>query len=110
MHIVKWYVIFSAGTTWLTQIVSLIVRANDVTEKNVFLRVPFLEGSFRADQPAGIENLHTYHTPVVCKTHLPYRFVRRWVDEDRVKTIVATRNPKDTLVSRYHFYKDMARE
>ena len=43
-------------------------------------------------------------SPRLVKTHLSYEFVNRWVERDGVKTIVPLRNPKDTLVSMYHFY------
>ena len=51
-----------------------------------------------------IEKMNIVSPPRICKTHLPYHFVDQWVERDRVKVIVPLRNPKDTLVSLYHFY------
>ena len=41
----------------------------------------------------------------LAKTHLPYRVVSHWVEEDLTKTVVCLRNPKDALVSYYHFHQ-----
>jgi hypothetical protein len=38
-------------------------------------------------------------------THLYFRFLQKQVLEDKAKTIVVMRNPKDVLVSFYHLYK-----
>ena len=52
-----------------------------------------------------IEKMKDMAPPRLAKTHLSYDFVNRWVERDRVKTIVTLRNPKDTLVSYYYFYQ-----
>ena len=65
-------------------------------------RAVFME--FVDDGVPAIDKLKDLAPPRVAKTHLPYRFVNRWVERDGVKTIVTLRNPKDTLVSCYHFY------
>ena len=39
------------------------------------------------------------------KTHLPARILNRHIDNKKIKVIVVIRNPKDTLVSLYHFYR-----
>ena len=73
----------------------------------LFERVPFLESSFDDDGIPHIEKLHVFPPPRVTKTHLPCRFIQRWVDEDQINTIVIIRNPKDTLVSLFHFMLSM---
>ena len=70
-------------------------------------RVLFLEQNFPDKDIARIETLNTVPQPRAVKTHLPYRFVRRWIEEDNVKTIITTRNPKDAVVSAFHFYKSL---
>ena len=70
-------------------------------------RVLFLEQNFPDKDMARIETLDTVPPPRAVKTHLPYRFVRRWIEEDNVKTIITTRNPKDGVVSMFHFYKSL---
>ncbi len=43
--------------------------------------------------------------PYLMKTHLPVSCFRRTLEESRAKVIVSIRNPKDVLVSLYHFYR-----
>jgi hypothetical protein len=73
-------------------------------------RVLFLEMKFPGNDRAQIFKLDTVPPPRADKTHLPFRFMTRWLLEDKVKTIVTTRNPKDTIVSHYHFYQALKRE
>ncbi len=44
-------------------------------------------------------------SPRVMKSHLPRRAFDRQLLQDKAKFIVIVRNPKDTLVSLYHFYR-----
>ena len=71
-------------------------------------RSPFLEAKNPGNPAPYIDMLDQYPTPRTNKTHLPFRFIKRWISEDRLKTIVTTRNPKDTLVSLFHFYQSMS--
>lgn len=43
--------------------------------------------------------------PRVLKTHLPYRVLRNALSNTNTKLICLMRNPKDTLVSLFHFYR-----
>ena len=99
---------------WVSQIVSLVLageeKYEDVKKVPLMKRVLFLEQNVLDKDMAKIETLDTVPPPRVDKTHLPYRCVRRWIEEDNVKTIITTRNPKDTMVSVFHFIKSMKRE
>ena len=53
---------------------------------------------------SGMEKIAKTPTPRLIKTHLPYGMLESQVNVDKAKFIVVTRNPKDTLVSLYHFY------
>ncbi len=44
-------------------------------------------------------------SPRMIKSHLPYSFLERAISGSKVKVIVVIRNPKDTIVSFYHFYR-----
>ena len=54
---------------------------------------------------SGVETLNSRTTPCIMKTHLPARILKKHIDNEKVKIIVVIRNPKDTLVSLYHFYR-----
>jgi hypothetical protein len=70
-------------------------------------RAPFLEMRGSDVTRSVIETLPEADKPRVLKTHVSFRFVSRWLEEDKVKTILTTRNPKDTLVSHFHFYHNV---
>ena len=93
----------------MSQIVSLLMaeeeRFDEVNKTMLSDRVIFMEIEFHEKTPE-IQKMKDLPAPRIAKTHLPYRFVNRWVERDGVKTIVTIRNPKDTLVSYYHFYKN----
>ena len=44
-------------------------------------------------------------SPRLFSSHAHLRFIEKQVMKDKVKVIVVMRNPKDTLVSLYHFYQ-----
>ena len=106
----SYHLFISAGTTWLSRIVSLMMVADsdydETKNSSLAKRVLFLEFTNTGNDYPEIQLLDKVPTPRALKTHLPYRFIRRWIDEDNVKTIITTRNPKDTMVSMYHFYQD----
>ena len=70
-------------------------------------RFLFLEMKYPGREDACIQKLNTVATPRADKTHLPYRMIRRWIEEHKVKTILTTRNPKDTMVSMYYFVQQL---
>ena len=43
--------------------------------------------------------------PYIMKTHLRSEVYQKQIEAGKVKVIMVTRNPKDTLVSLYHFYR-----
>jgi hypothetical protein len=97
------------GTTWTSQILSLLLAPDGDYERvkatRLTDRVLYLDLSEEKAEPL-ITRLDSVPPPRVTKTHLKYKLIRRWLDEDEVKVIIPTRNPKDTLVSIFHQYKD----
>ena len=95
----------------MSQIVSLMLAGEENYEQAkqtpLHDRVLFTEYTLPGDKFAQIERLDEVSKPRVVKTHLPFRFVQRWLTEDKVKTIIMTRNPKDTLVSHFHFLQNL---
>ena len=54
---------------------------------------------------SGVEAILPRTEPCIMKTHLPARFLVNQINEGKLKVILVARNPKDTLVSLYHFYR-----
>jgi hypothetical protein len=82
----------------------LVRNGGDVEDANkefTFVRVPFLE----FDIWNGIEAYRQTKRPRTLKTHLSADCLEDQVVHEGLKTIVVMRNPKDTIVSYYHFYK-----
>ena len=99
------------GSTWMSQIMSLMLAGEENYERAkqtpIHDRVLFMEYTLPGDDFAQIARLDDVPTPRTVKTHMPFRFVQRWLTQDKVKTIVMTRNPKDTLVSHFHFLQNL---
>ncbi|KAL7987822.1 hypothetical protein Chor_006741, partial [Crotalus horridus] len=91
-----------SGTVWTQNIVSLILYEGhrDGTENITLIdRAPWLEYNiFHVDLPSR-------PSPRVISSHLPYYLVPKGLRNKRAKIIYVFRNPKDVLVSSYHFYK-----
>uniref|UniRef100_A0A8C8VQ59 Sulfotransferase n=1 Tax=Pelusios castaneus TaxID=367368 RepID=A0A8C8VQ59_9SAUR len=89
-----------AGTVWSQNILSLIYHEGhrDGTENiETIHRVPWLEYN--------IYNMDFVHrpSPRLFVTHLPYYLVPRDLRSRRGKVIYIARNPKDVMVSFFHF-------
>ncbi|XP_032071460.1 amine sulfotransferase-like isoform X3 [Thamnophis elegans] len=90
------------GTVWTQNIVSLIVYEGhrDGTENITLIdRAPWLEYNiFHVALPSR-------PSPRVICSHLPYYLIPKGLRKRRAKIIYVLRNPKDVLVSKYHFQK-----
>lgn len=91
------------GTTWLSEIVYLLLHDADVRQAEsapIDHRVPYLEW------PHGtLEELRRRPSPRFIKTHRPYHWLPDGGCQKKYKIVYIARNPKDTVVSFYHFCK-----
>ncbi|XP_076773163.1 amine sulfotransferase-like isoform X1 [Arvicanthis niloticus] len=89
-----------SGTIWTQQILSLIYfegHRNNTENISTVDRVPFLEYN--------IHNLDyaKMSSPRIFSSHLPYYLVPKGLKEKKTKTFYIYRNPKDVLISYFHF-------
>ncbi|KAM3877053.1 sulfotransferase family 5A, member 1 [Diretmus argenteus] len=95
-----------SGTTWLQEMVTLICNRGDPhlsqTVPNWTL-APWLEQYYCATVLEA-----SSQGPRVITTHLPHHLLGPALQHSKAKVIYASRNPKDVVVSYYHFHK-MAR-
>lgn len=97
-----------AGTTWLQEIVWLVVNEGNLqkaTETQVYFRSPFLEFKDLVLNEVGLDLAESMPSPRVIKTHLPLDLAPSGLFTSRCKKIVLFRNPRDLCVSYFHFYR-----
>ncbi|XP_062042642.1 amine sulfotransferase [Lepus europaeus] len=89
-----------SGTIWTQQILSLIYfegHRNRTENWDTLDRVPFLEYNIRK---VDIENRPS---PRLFASHLPYYLAPKSLKNNKAKIIYVYRNPKDVLISFFHF-------
>ncbi|XP_077018843.1 amine sulfotransferase-like [Tamandua tetradactyla] len=89
-----------SGTIWAQQILCLIYfegHRNKTENVETALRVPFME-----------YNLHKLDfskrpSPRILSSHIPYYLAPKGLKDKKAKIVYIYRNPKDVLISYYHF-------
>ncbi|XP_062869346.1 sulfotransferase family 5A, member 1 [Trichomycterus rosablanca] len=91
-----------SGTTWMQEIVTLMrCKGHPETSKAKpnWARAPWIEQHYCPDV------LSASQGPRLLTTHLPYQLLANALHGSKAKVLYLARNPKDVLVSYYHFHK-----
>ncbi|CAN0896895.1 Cytosolic sulfotransferase 17 [Linum grandiflorum] len=93
------------GTTWLKALSHCILFRDDkeedcLTKMSPHLCVPSLEAGVYLEDPSSRKNLEQGR---LFNTHIPYSYLPDSIKKD-CKVVYITRDPKDTLVSQWHFF------
>ncbi|CAI0470607.1 unnamed protein product [Linum tenue] len=102
------------GTTWLKALCHTILHRHDqeeeeeeediLTKKNPHQVVPTLEFSFLLGR---VQHLLLSPRRRLMHTHLPYSYLPEEAAAGCSKLVYLARNPKDTVVSMWHFYNQV---
>lgn len=87
-----------SGTTWLQEVVFRLCNQNEDSSEILEDRVPYLEFPY-----PGIGDISRREGQRLIKSHLPLHLLPKGVWEGQGKVIYIYRNPKDVVVSYFHF-------
>lgn len=98
-----------SGTTWVQEILRLISAKGDIENASAEqLSQTVVNIDFQKGETSNLDKIKTRHHPWHMKSHLPVVIHEKNVEAGKCKFIVVMRNPKDMLVSYYHYYKAWA--
>ncbi|XP_055018363.1 cytosolic sulfotransferase 1-like [Boleophthalmus pectinirostris] len=99
-----------SGQTWTSYIIDLLcsgIPEENLPSSHISLKIPPLEINFPLKDGTvftGVQHVNSLLTsPRLLKTHLPVQFVPKSFWEKNCKIVYVARNPKDVMVSFYHF-------
>ncbi|XP_017835457.1 sulfotransferase 1E1-like [Drosophila busckii] len=97
------------GTTWMQELAWLLLNQLDFERASsvcISERSVYLEQSANSKKLPmnSIQSCDQMTSPRLIKTHLPAQLLPRQVWQQKRKIIYVTRNPKDVVVSSYHFH------
>ncbi|XP_056682223.1 sulfotransferase 2A1-like [Monodelphis domestica] len=93
-----------SGTHWMIDIISLIYSKGDPTWVK---SVPFWKRSPWIEMEYGMEMVKNKEDPRLFTSHLPIHLFPKAYFTSKAKVIYLARDPKDVIVSLYHFQKEM---
>ncbi|KAK4436399.1 Cytosolic sulfotransferase 5 [Sesamum alatum] len=100
------------GTTWLKALSLCIMHQNQehdiLTMENPHFHVPTIESTIYSTKPQK-SDLYDASAPRLVHTHLPHAVLPDSVKNSACKIVYIARNPKDTLISMWHFFNSIFR-
>uniref|UniRef100_A0A5F8GIB2 Sulfotransferase n=1 Tax=Monodelphis domestica TaxID=13616 RepID=A0A5F8GIB2_MONDO len=93
---------FPPGTTWMIEILSLILKNGDPSWAR---SVPNWERAPWCETVQGLWQIMQMPSPRLISSHLPIQLFPRNFFNSKAKVIYISRNPRDVLVSFYHYSK-----
>ncbi|XP_038065896.1 sulfotransferase 1C2-like [Patiria miniata] len=110
-----WVVTYpKAGTTWVQEIVSCVMHDGNlqaVNERHTVFRVPYIDQTIPArarqwkNMPPIPKIVAEMPSPRVIKSHLPGQLLPPQLWQKHSKLVYVIRDPKDVIVSFFHFEK-----
>ncbi|XP_078596432.1 sulfotransferase 1A1-like [Branchiostoma floridae x Branchiostoma japonicum] len=96
-----------SGLNWTYEVVALILNNADIRKPKLplFTHVPYLEVMHVEHGKTYAEILRDLPSPRLIATHLRYSMLPQGVHNNGTKIIYVARNPKDVVVSYYHFHR-----
>ncbi|XP_020013634.1 sulfotransferase 2B1 [Castor canadensis] len=91
-----------SGTTWMIEILSLILKDGD---PSWILSVPIWERAPWCETIMGAFSLPDQPSPRLMSSHLPIQLFTKAFFTSKAKVIYLGRNPRDVVVSLYHYSK-----
>ncbi len=75
---------------------------------SVMMRAPLIDShhGHNTGRPAPCDVIMKQSPPRIMNSHLPYKLIGPAVEKNKPRVIVVFRNPKDVVVSYFHFHKD----
>nr|QNH68005.1 sulfotransferase-like protein 2 [Brachionus rotundiformis] len=95
-----------SGTTWTNELVWLITHNLDYegSQNNLEKKIIWLDPGI----PTNV--IDDADSPRLFKNHLPLQFLPDDIRTEKIKKIYVLRNPKDMLVSTFHFYRKLVKD
>ncbi|PIN06365.1 Sulfotransferase [Handroanthus impetiginosus] len=97
------------GTTWLKALLHSIIHRSPKAENPLIYNhpqelIPSLETNlYLQERISKIPELLSAKSPRILGTHIPYQIIGDVLSSSECKIVYVTRNPKDTLISLWHF-------
>lgn len=95
-----------AGSTWSSTVVQYLL-ADGAEQKSIGLHTnPFLENRDKSTGVTALDILDKQPSQRLYKSHLHTKYLQNILNNEKAKTFVIMRNPKDVIVSYYHLYRN----